>query len=147
MSEHRIQTTWKKETSDFKYETYNRSHSLKFEGGQSLKGSSAPDFVGDAALANPEELFAAALSSCHMLTFLAIACKASFVVASYTDNAVATLEKNAEGKMAVTKVALNPKIEFQGSAPDAAKLAELHEKAHKYCMIANSVSAKVSINS
>lgn len=145
MSEHRIQLDWKKETVDFNYETYNRGHSVKFEGGQSIKASAAPAYKGDATMANPEEMLAAALSSCHMLTFLAMAAKANFVVNKYTDNAVAILDKNSEGKMAVTEVKLNPKIEFVGAAPDAAKLSELHEKAHKYCMIGNSVLTKVSV--
>jgi organic hydroperoxide reductase OsmC/OhrA len=146
MSEHKISLSWKRESADFNYENYNRSHELRFEGGQGVKASAAPDFKGDARLTNPEELLAGSLASCHMLTFLAFASKANFVVDSYQDNAVAILEKNSEGKMAVTEIKLFPKITFNGTAPDAAKLSELHERAHKYCMIGNSILSKVSIN-
>src|SRR5262245_52631457 len=97
-SEHIAQISWKKNKPDFVYETYDRTHEVAFPGGQKIKNSAAPAFMGSAAHANPEELFAASLGTCHMLTFLAIAAKSRLVIESYEDKAVALLEKNTEGK-------------------------------------------------
>ena len=87
-----------------------------------------------------------ALSSCHMLTFLALAANKGFVVESYEDEAVGHLEKNANGKMAITRVDLHPKIAFGGAKqPSETDLDWLHEKAHKECFIANSVTTEVKV--
>lgn len=146
MSLHSVRTAWRRAGQDFDYETYDRNHEIEFEGGQRLLSSAAPDYKGDASAANPEELFAASLSSCHMLTFLAVASKSRFVVDEYSDHAVATLEKNAQGRVAVTRVVLHPRAVFSGeNQPDAEKLKAMHEKAHKACMIANSVACEVLI--
>jgi len=147
MSEHKARVSWKRETQDFQYDSYDRTHKVEFEGGQNIHASAAPAFVGNAAHANPEEMLAAALSSCHMLTFLAFCAKSKLVVNSYEDNTIALLEKNSEGMMAVTRIKLHPVVTFEGQAPDSAKFNELHEKAHKYCMIANSLKCEVSIES
>jgi organic hydroperoxide reductase OsmC/OhrA len=144
MSEHRVEIAWKRETPGFEYDTYDRSHAIRFEGGQSLRASSAPEYLGNKAMANPEEMLAAALSSCHMLTFLAVAAKSHLVVESYEDKAVAFLDKNADGKMAVTRVVLNPQVRFS-SEVSSEKLAQLHEKAHRNCFVANSVRCEVVV--
>jgi organic hydroperoxide reductase OsmC/OhrA len=145
MSEHKATLQWKRQSTDFVYETYDRGHKVGFPGGQNLQNSAAPAFFGKAELTNPEELLAASLGTCHMLTFLAVACKSRFVVDSYEDEAVAVLEKNEAGKMAVTKIYLRPKVRFSGTAPDAAKLQELHNKAHHNCMIGNSLKTQVIV--
>ncbi len=146
MSEHVITLEWARDTEDFAYQTYTRNHTLTFEGGSSIPASAAPQYLGDAAKVNPEEAFVAALSSCHMLTFLAIAAKKRFVMDRYVDKAVGIMEKNADGKMAVTKVALHPEITFAGdNQPDAATLDEMHHFAHDQCFIANSVTTEVTV--
>jgi organic hydroperoxide reductase OsmC/OhrA len=146
MSEYRVRVEWDRDTPDFTYETYGRAHRWEFPGGQTVRASGAPEFGGDAALANPEEAFAAALSSCHMLTFLALAARRRLTVDRYTDEATAIMEKNAEGRMAVTKAILRPRVEFGGDkTPDADQLKELHRKAHELCFIANSVRTDVTI--
>ena len=146
MSEHRIELKWARGERVFAYDGFSRAHSVQFSGGQSLQASSAPDYFGDAALANPEELLIAALSSCHMLTFLAVAAKRGHTVERYADAAVGVLEKNSEGKFAVTRVTLHPTIEFGGDKrPSAEELAGLHHKAHQHCMIANSVKTEVIV--
>ena len=145
MSDHRATIRWSRTSDDFTIQTYNRDHEWTFAGGQTLSASAAPDYKGDAALANPEEAFVAALSSCHMLTFLAIASKKKLVVDSYTDEAVGELGKLDDGRMAVTKVTLRPKVEFAGDAPDADTLREIHDKAHHHCFIANSVTTEVTV--
>jgi organic hydroperoxide reductase OsmC/OhrA len=94
---------------------------------------------------DPEEAFVAALSSCHMLFFLAYAGKAGFVVDDYSDDAVGILAKNADGHMAMTKVTLRPAIRYSGNGPDRAAEMALHEKAHHACYIANSVRSEVVV--
>lgn len=144
MSEHKATVSWTRRTKDFVYETYDRTHEIRYEGGIYHMGSAAKEFMGKAELANPEELFAGALASCHMLTFLAVAAKSRLVVDSYTDTPIAYLDKNAAGKIAVTKTILHPKVVFAQETPVASdKLAELHDKAHRNCFIANSVSCEV----
>lgn len=145
MSVHLAHVEWRRATPDFDHETYDRTHAVRLGGGQALRGSAAPDYKGDPALANPEELLAASLASCHMLTFLAVAAKSRLVVDAYDDTAEAALGKNAEGRMAVTRVTLRPKVTFGGDAPPAEKLKDLHERAHRNCMIANSVKCEVVV--
>lgn len=145
MSEHKIALSWQRNTPDFNYKTYDRTHSVKFSGGTSTQITAAPEYLGNPAIPNPEELLVAALSSCHMLTFLALAAYKGLIINSYTDDAVGILGKNAEGKMAVTEVTLKPKITFEGTQPDGAILHQLHEKAHATCFIANSVTTQVTV--
>ncbi|MBI1862199.1 MAG: OsmC family protein [Deltaproteobacteria bacterium] len=144
MSEHRATVTWKRTTPDFVYETYDRTHEVRYEGGIQHKASAAKEFAGKPEFANPEELFAGALASCHMLTFLAVAAKSRLTVDSYTDTPVAHLDKNATGKLAVTKTVLRPRVTFSKETPvTREKLVELHDKAHRNCFIANSVACEV----
>ncbi len=146
MSDHKARVSWKRETKDFAYDTYDRTHQVRFEGGITCKSSSAKEYLGKAELVNPEEMLAAALGSCHMLTFLAVAAKSRLTVDSYEDNVVAVLDKNAAGKLAVTKTILRPKVVFAKETPVThEKLGELHDKAHRNCFIANSVSCEVVI--
>ena len=144
MSEHKASVAWKRTTKDFAYETYDRTHEIKYEGGIKHAGSAAKEFMGKPEAANSEELLAAALASCHMLTFLAVAAKSRLIVDSYQDSPVATLDKNAAGKLAVTKVHLHPRVQFSSGTPvTREKLTELHDKAHRNCFIANSVACEV----
>ena len=145
MSEHKVALEWRKETEQFTYETYNRNHVLTFEGGAKVAASAAPAYKGDPALVNPEDALVAAISSCHMLTFLAVAAKRKFVVERYSDQAVGVLEKNDKGKLAVTRCTLRPKVTFSGTPPTAEQLHQLHEQAHAACFIANSVTTAVTI--
>jgi organic hydroperoxide reductase OsmC/OhrA len=146
MSEHRITLRWSRATSDFDYKSYNRDHSVTFKNGQSLPMSAAVAYRGNADLVDPEEAFVAALSSCHMLTFLALAANRRIIVDEYIDDAVGYLSKNDADKLAVTRVTLRPRITFgSGSAPDDTTLAALHDKAHHECFIANSVKTEVTV--
>ena len=98
----------------------------------------------DASAVDPEEAFVASLSSCHMLWFLSIAAKRKFCVDAYTDNAKGVMDKNADGKMAMTIVTLRPKVTFSGEKlPTQAQVEELHHQAHEECFIANSVKTEV----
>jgi len=145
MSEHLASIRWTRNGQPFDYEHYPRDHDVRFERGQRITGSAAPAYFGSADGVDPEEMLVAALSSCHMLTLLAIAAKKGFTIDAYEDDAVGTLGKNAEGRAAVTHVTLRPKITFAGDAPDAAALEKLHESAHRNCFIASSVKTEVVV--
>ncbi len=145
MSTHSAHIAWKSTDAPFTYDTYVRDHLVTFPGGQSLGSSAAPDYKGNAACTNPEELLVGAASACHMLTFLAVAARKRFRVASYVDDAVGHLEPNEEKRMAVTRIELRPRIAFEGDAPDEAELAKLHELAHKNCFIASSIRATITV--
>jgi organic hydroperoxide reductase OsmC/OhrA len=140
----RVSVRWQRTSPDFSYETYNRAHEVGFGSGTTVKASSAPGFKGEADRVNPEEQLVGALSSCHMLTFLAVAAKKRFIVDAYDDDASGVLDKNADGKLAMTQVVLRPKVVFAGDkVPSADELVALHELAHKGCFIANSVKTDV----
>jgi len=126
MAEHKITLTWKRGDTPFEYQKYPRDHTWKFEGGHEMQASAAP--------------------ACHMLTFLAIACKKKFVLDDYVDEAVGFMEKNAEGKLAITRVVLRQKTKFSGDKqPTAEDLKEMNHAAHEQCFIASSVKTQVTI--
>jgi organic hydroperoxide reductase OsmC/OhrA len=138
--------SWERGTVPYNVKSYDRTHTVTFGGGTSLQGSSAPEFLGKAELPNPEELFTASISVCFMLTFLYWAAMKGLTVDTYQAEAIGTLAKNAEGKMAMTEVLLRPTITFHGNQyPDAALLDELFKKAHENCFISCSVKTNVRV--
>jgi organic hydroperoxide reductase OsmC/OhrA len=142
MTEHRIKLNWEKGDAPFTYEAYPRNHAIAFKNGQDvLVASASPAYRGDAGKADPEDLLVAALSSCHMLSFLAIAAKKKLTVNSYQDDAVGFLE-NDGGKLWITRVILRPKVAIDA---DAETLAHIHHLAHEACFIANSVKTQVLV--
>ena len=143
MAEHKIKLDWKKGTVPFTYDAYPRNHRITFKDGETMIFSAAGDFKGDVSKGDPEDMLVAALSSCHMLSFLAIASKKKFTVTSYVDDAVGFLE-NEGGKLWMTRVILNPKLEFE-NPPDRATLEQMHHMAHEQCFIANSVKTDVKV--
>ena len=146
MSEHRATTTWRRQTPSFAYDVYNRAHEVRFGGGQIVPWSGAPEFKGDAERPNPEEAFVASLSTCHMLTFLAIAARKRFTVDSYDDQAVGRMTKNDGGKLWVSHVILRPRVAFGGERkPSPEEMAEMHHLAHENCFIALSVKTDVTV--
>lgn len=136
---------WKRKSLPFTVKSYDRTHQINFGSGTSMTASSAPEFLGNSQLPNPEELFTASLASCFMLTFLYWAATKGLVVEEYDAEAVGTLAKNAEGKMAVTQIVLKPKVTFQHPLPDAQMLDELCKKAHENCFISCSVKTNVIV--
>jgi organic hydroperoxide reductase OsmC/OhrA len=146
MSDHKATIHWRRETADFKYENYNRDHDWDFDGGVKVRASAAPAYLGGPACVDPEEAFVASVSSCHMLTFLAIASRKHYIVESYHDEAVGVLEKDAAGRLAITRATLQPQIKFGGDKiPTAEEIAQMHEQAHHACFIANSVKTEISV--
>ena len=128
---------------------YSRAHQWAFDGGALVPASASPHIVpapwSNQAGVDPEEAFVASLSSCHMLFFLELSRRAGFTIDDYVDEAEGVLEKNADGKMAMTRVTLRPRVTWGGEAPDEAALADLHHRAHEACFIANSVTTEVTV--
>ena len=146
MSEHKVTLHWGRGGAEFSYQKYPRDHTWSFDGGHTMTASAAPAYLGNPVNVDPEEAFVASLSSCHMLTFLSIACKQKFVLDEYIDEAIGHMEKNSEGKMAITRVELRPKIRWSGDkTPTAEELDKMHHAAHDNCFIANSVKTEVTV--
>lgn len=149
MAEHSVQIEWQLGAQeDFTAQRYSRRHTLRFDGGVQLVASSSPSVVplpwSDASGVDPEELFVAALASCHMLWFLSLAAAQGHTVQHYEDDAIGHLARNAEGRMAMTLVTLRPRVRFTGDhAPDDAALRALHHHAHEACFIASSVKTEL----
>lgn len=141
MGEHRITLDWNDGGRPFTYESYPREHTITYKTGQQVTTSAAPAYRGDGVHADPEDLLVAALSSCHMLSFLAICAKKKVTVKSYGDDAVGFLEGDKH-KLWIARVILRPKVECD-AAPE--KLAEIHHLAHEACFIANSVKTDVRV--
>jgi len=150
MSTYGATVDWRLE-GEFARGRYSRAHTVRFDGGVEIRGSSSPSVVPlpwsaeDAV--DPEEMLIASLSSCHMLTFLDIARRAGWSIDRYVDSAEGTMEKNEAGRMWVSKGTLRPVIGWVGDAPSAAELDALHNEAHDLCFIANSVRTHVSVES
>lgn len=148
MSSFSAEVTWERGDARFTDNRYSRGHQWRFDGGQVVPASSSPHVVplpySVAESVDPEEAFVAALSSCHMLFFLALAAKKGLVVDSYTDKAEGVMEA-VDGKTQVTRVTLNPRITYAGDAPDRETEADLHHRSHELCFLANSVKSEIEI--
>lgn len=150
MSHHTATITWKRQEESFTDNLYSRAHTWQFDGGTTVPASSSPQVVpppySDAASVDPEEAFVAALSSCHMLTFLFVASKRGFVVDAYHDEAVGKMAKNGAGRLSVARVTLAPNITFAGDVtPSTADVETMHQEAHEACYLANSVKTDVVV--
>ena len=140
---------WRHDGQDFTRGQYSRAHTWSFDGGVEVPASASPHVVrppmSDPSAVDPEEAFVASIASCHMLTFLYLAGKQGYAIATYEDVAVGTLAKNEHGTSWVSKVVLSPKIVWHGTPPTTAQLDELHEGAHRECFIANSVKTEIVV--
>ena len=150
MSEHMATIRWENTGEDFLRGKYSREHTWTFDGGATLSASPTPLVVpvpwSNPALIDPEEAFVASLASCHMLTFLYVAARGGFTVASYEDAAVGTMSKNEKGIPWVSRVTLHPVITYSGDKePSAEEIEKLHHVAHEQCFIANSVKTEVIV--
>lgn len=136
---------------DYAANEYSRGHIWRFDGGLEVPASASPTIVPlphsiEAAL-DPEEALVAAISSCHMMSFLDLARRAGYKIASYRDNAKGEMSRIARGKMAISKVVLKPEITFVAEKePDPSWITDLHEKAHDVCFIANSVKCEIVVD-
>jgi organic hydroperoxide reductase OsmC/OhrA len=148
--EHKATISWTRDGSAFIDNKFSRAHRWSFDGGITVPASSAPSAVrlpySKADAVDPEEALVAALSACHMLTFLYLAARGGFIVDSYDDDAAGVTAKNERGKLYISKVTLRPRIVFSGDKrPSDAEIGELHHRAHEDCFIANSVLTEVVV--
>jgi organic hydroperoxide reductase OsmC/OhrA len=149
MTDYTATVEWQRGDAAFTDKRYSRAHTWRFDGGAVVRGSSSPHSVplpwSDAGAVDPEEAFVASLSSCHMLWFLSIAAARGYRVDDYRDEAVGTMARNGEGRMAMTRVRLRPAVTFSGEPrPSPAEMAAMHHEAHEQCFIANSVRTEVT---
>ena len=151
MSTYTATIRWtRKDEGDFTKGQYSRAHTWEFDGGVTVPASPSPHVVpqpwSDLNAVDPEEAFVASLSSCHMLFFIDFARRAGLIVDGYTDEAEGVLDKRADGKLAMTRVTLRPRVSWGGEMrPDGATVSDLHHRAHEACFIANSVTSEVVV--
>jgi len=149
MSEYFAEVKWfRGENESYIDNKYSRGHLWEFDGGAIVKASSSAHIVplpySVEENVDPEEVFVASLSSCHMLFFLSIAAKKKYVVDSYVDNAVGIMEEDTYKRISMTKVILRPKITFSGARkPTMEQMEKMHHQSHDQCYIANSVKTEV----
>jgi organic hydroperoxide reductase OsmC/OhrA len=124
------------------YRGYERSHLISVEGKQVIEASSDPSFRGDRSKYNPEELFVASLSSCHMLWFLHLCSDASVIVLEYSDTATGIMTETEDGNGKFKEVILYPQVKVKEEWM-IEKTADLHDKAHQFCFISNSCNFPV----
>lgn len=125
------------------YKAYSRDHMISGEGKQiQIPGSSDPSFRGDSNRYNPEELFLASLSSCHMLWYLHLCSVHKVIVSSYVDLATGTMEESENGSGRFKEVTLHPKVYVEKGSM-IKKALELHHEANEMCFIANSCNFSI----
>jgi organic hydroperoxide reductase OsmC/OhrA len=127
------------------YRSYRRDYAILSEGKPEISGSSDPAFRGDRSRYNPEELLVAALSACHMLSYLHLCSVNHIVVLEYRDAASGLMEENADGSAQFVRVTLKPTVKI-AKGNDGAKARSLHEEAHRFCFIARSVNFPVDVS-
>lgn len=151
MAQHEAEIRWQRAADEaFTDRRYSRAHTWHFDGGAVVPASSSPHAVplpfSRAENVDPEEAFVAAISSCHMLTFLFLAARGGYVVERYVDPAVGEMGKDENGRAMVARVTLRPDILFAGErVPDDAAVQALHHEAHEGCFIANSVRTAIEV--
>ena len=148
MTEHKykLEITWTGNlgtgTSD--YRSYSREHIISANGKTDIPASSDPDFRGDKSKFNPEELFLASISGCHLLWFLHLCADSKIIITKYEDNPVGIMVELNDGSGKFTEVTLYPKIEIDGEYSED-NINELHKKAGEMCFIANSLNFEVKV--
>jgi organic hydroperoxide reductase OsmC/OhrA len=150
MAQYSAEVVWERGDAAFTDNRYSRRHLWRFDGGLEVAGSSSPHSVpvplSDPGAIDPEEALVAALASCHMLWFLAVAGKRKFRVDRYRDQATGTLAKDADGKWWLSVVTLQPEVQFSGEPlPTRQQIEAMHHTAHAECYIANSVKSQVRV--
>ena len=143
---HSIEIIWDLGDQELSPGKYLTDHKVILNENITIDGGSSPDYGGSVSNINPEQKLAAAISSCFMMTFLALAAKMKWPVKNYKDKAISYLGKNNEGRMYVNKIELNPQIIFDNDFTISDdEMHKMKERSHKYCFIANSLSKDVEI--
>lgn len=125
------------------YTGYSRSHVIRMDGKADIAGSADPAFRGDPTRHNPEDLLVASISSCHMLWYLHFCAVSKITVESYVDDPVGEMVVDSTGLGKFTSVVLKPRVKI--SSGDEKLALDLHQKAHEFCFIANSVNFPVTV--
>ena len=140
-----ISLEWNLQEEKLNNENFSRNHKIKINN-FIFNAGSAPEYGGKDNEINPEQSLAASISSCHMMTFIALAVKMRWPVKSYKDKTYAYIGKNSKGKMCVNKIELNPKIIFYDNfTVSKDEMEKMQDRTHRYCFIANSLSEDVEI--
>ena len=143
---HSIEIIWELGDQELSPGNYLTDHKVILNENLTIDGGSSPDYGGSVSNINPEQKLAAAVSSCFIMTFLALAAKMKWPVKNYKDKAISYLGKNNEGRMYVNKIELNPQIIFDNDFTISNdEMQKMKERSHKYCFIANSLSKDVEI--
>jgi len=138
---HKVDVHWQRD-GEFSHSGFERRHDIAFQSQVRLPAGGAGNDFG----ADPEQMLAAAMSSCHMQTFLALAAKKRLTVESYHDDAEAVLAQRDDGRFFIATLILRPRVQFSGEKiPDDAAIEAMHSKAHEHCFVANSVLSEVII--
>jgi organic hydroperoxide reductase OsmC/OhrA len=145
--EHQYQTSlvWagNKGSGTMDYRSYDRSYIISIANKPDIYGSSDSAFLGDRTKHNPEDLFVAAISSCHMLWYLHLCSQNGIIVLDYKDKAVGKMEEIPDGSGKFKEVTLHPVVTISDQAHTEKALA-LHKEANKMCFIANSCNFPIS---
>ncbi len=142
--EYRARLIWDGNTGEgtATYAGYGRQYRVLIEGKPDLAGTADPVFRGEANKHNPEDLFLAAISSCHMLSYLALCARKGVRVLAYVDEAHGRMAVGADGGGKFEEVTLRPSVTIEGER-NAALAQQLHATAHEQCFIANSCSVPI----
>lgn len=124
---------------------YDRDHTVTADGPPVIEGTADPGFLGDPTRWNPEQLFTASISQCHMLWYLGLCARAGVVVHEYTDKAEGTMVSGADHRARFSEVVLRPRVVVD-TAEQVERAVALHEKAHEMCFIAQSVNFEVKVD-
>lgn len=125
------------------YAGYGRQYRVLIDGKPELEGSADASFRGDADRFNPEDLFLSAISSCHMLSYLALCAREKISVVAYEDAATGVMKEDGKGGGRFEEVVLHPNVTI-AEARHSERALELHERAHALCFIANSCSVPIT---
>lgn len=141
-----IVTTWtgNRGVGTASYRAYEREHQLCAAGKPAIEGSADPAFRGDPTRWNPEEMFVASVSSCHMLWYLHLCAEAGIVVTGYTDDARGEMQEDAAGSGRFTRIELRPRVAL-AAATESERALALHAVAHAKCFIARSVRCDIEV--
>ena len=124
---------------------YDRDHTVTADGPPVIEGTADPGFLGDPTRWNPEQLFTASISQCHMLWYLGLCARAGVVVHEYTDEAEGTMVSGPDHRARFSEVVLRPRVVVD-TAEQVERAVALHEKAHEMCFIAQSVNFEVKVD-
>lgn len=146
MSHYKVSITWQRKAGNISFEEYDRDHTWSCEGGAIIQATASTELFGNPSFVNPQEAFLAAVSSSHMLEFLALAADNRLLVESYFDEAVGFMEDDEDGNPYISCIYLRPQVIFRSSTmPEHQFVNELHEMAKQASEIISSIKTQVLI--